>query len=39
MISVKYFIQIVQKSGFAIFGWYRIALGALILGLILTHHI
>jgi undecaprenyl-diphosphatase len=39
LISVKYFIQIVQKSGFAIFGWYRIALGALILGLILTHHI
>ena len=34
LITVKYFIQIVQKSGFAIFGWYRIVLGALILGLI-----
>lgn len=34
LITVKFFIQIVQKSGFAIFGWYRIVLGALILGLL-----
>ena len=27
LISVKFFIQFVQKRGFAIFGWYRIALG------------
>jgi len=27
LISVKFFIQFVQKRGFSIFGWYRIALG------------
>ena len=27
LISVKFFIQFVQKRGFALFGWYRIALG------------
>lgn len=27
LVSVKFFIQFVQKRGFAIFGWYRIVLG------------
>ena len=27
LISVKFFIQFVQKRGFALFGWYRIVLG------------
>jgi len=27
LVSVKFFIQFVQKRGFSIFGWYRIALG------------
>jgi undecaprenyl-diphosphatase len=27
LVSVKYFIQFVQKRGFALFGWYRIVLG------------
>ena len=27
LISVKFFIQFVQKRGFSLFGWYRIALG------------
>ena len=27
LVSVKFFIQFVQKRGFALFGWYRIALG------------
>jgi undecaprenyl-diphosphatase len=39
LVSVQFFIRVVQKNGFALFGWYRIILGATILGLILTHHI
>lgn len=31
LISVKFFIQFVQKRGFSIFGWYRIALGLAML--------
>lgn len=31
LISVKFFIQFVQKRGFSIFGWYRIALGLTML--------
>jgi undecaprenyl-diphosphatase len=31
LISVQFFIKIVQKMGFAPFGWYRIALGMTIL--------
>ncbi len=31
LVSVKFFIQFVQKRGFAIFGWYRIALGIFML--------
>lgn len=27
LVSVKFFIQFVQKRGFALFGWYRIGLG------------
>ena len=27
LVSVKFFIQFVQKRGFSLFGWYRIALG------------
>lgn len=36
LISVKFFIQFVQKRGFALFGWYRIILGSLFLILLLT---
>lgn len=36
LVSVKFFIQFVQKRGFALFGWYRIALGlSMLLWLIL----
>jgi undecaprenyl-diphosphatase len=31
LVSVKFFIQFVQKRGFSIFGWYRIALGLTML--------
>ncbi len=39
LISVQFFIKIVQKRGFAIFGWYRIVLGITILTLLYTKHI
>lgn len=39
LIAVKFFITYLQKHGFRIFGWYRIALGALMLVLILSHKI
>ena len=31
LVSVKFFIQFVQKRGFSLFGWYRIALGLTML--------
>lgn len=33
IIAIKSFISFLTKHGFRIFGWYRIAIGALILGL------
>ena len=39
LLSVQFFIRIVQKMGFAIFGWYRIVLGLSILVLLYTHYI
>ena len=39
LVSVQFFIKIVQKRGFAIFGWYRIVLGITILTLLYTKHI
>jgi len=37
LASVRFFIQFVQKRGFAAFGWYRIVLGLTILALLYTH--
>jgi undecaprenyl-diphosphatase len=31
LLAVKYFVQFVQRFGFTAFGWYRIALAALVL--------
>ena len=31
LVSVKFFIEFVQKRGFSLFGWYRIALGLTML--------
>jgi undecaprenyl-diphosphatase len=35
LITVKFFINFIQKKGFALFGWYRIILGLGIIGLLL----
>ena len=39
LIAVKFFITYLQKHGFRVFGWYRIALGAIMLFLIYNHYI
>jgi len=39
LISVQFFIKIVQKMGFAPFGWYRIVLGITILVLLYTNYL
>jgi len=36
MLAIKFFIGYLQKHGFALFGWYRIALGAVLLILFFT---
>jgi undecaprenyl-diphosphatase len=36
LMSVKFFINFIQKKGFAFFGWYRIILGITFLALLLT---
>lgn len=38
MLAIKTFITFLEKKGFRIFGWYRILLGAIIIGLILSGH-
>jgi len=37
LLSIKFFIGYLQKHGFKMFGWYRIALGIVVLGLIFTN--
>jgi len=39
LVSVQFLIRIVQKKGFAIFGWYRIVLGITILILLYTQYL
>ena len=39
LLSVQFFMRIVEKRGFAPFGWYRIVLGLSILGLVYTHYL
>ncbi|MEN9696674.1 MAG: Undecaprenyl-diphosphatase [Bacteroidota bacterium] len=39
LMSVKFFINFIQKRGFALFGWYRIALGLTILALLYTKYL
>jgi undecaprenyl-diphosphatase len=36
LFTVKFFIGFVKKKGFALFGWYRIALGSIIIVLLIT---
>jgi len=38
MLAIKTFITFLEKRGFKLFGWYRIVLGAIIIGLILSGH-
>ena len=38
LMAIKFFIGFVTKYGFKAFGWYRILVGGLILGLILSGH-
>lgn len=39
LLSVQFFIKIVQKQGFALFGWYRIVLGTTLLVMLYNHWI
>lgn len=39
LLSVKFFINFIQKRGFALFGWYRIALGLTIMALLYTKYL
>ena len=39
LLSVQFLIRVVEKQGFRMFGWYRIALGTIILVLLFTHSI
>jgi undecaprenyl-diphosphatase len=39
LLSVQFFMRIVQKRGFAPFGWYRIVLGLSILVLLYTQYL
>ena len=39
LVTVQFFIKIVQKKGFALFGWYRIVLGTTILALLYTQYL
>jgi len=38
MLAIKSFITFLQKRGFQVFGWYRIVVGLVILGFLLTGH-
>ena len=38
MLAIKSFITFLERKGFVLFGWYRIVVGAVIIGLILTGH-
>lgn len=36
LVAIKFFIGFLQKHGFRLFGWYRVIVGAILLGLVLT---
>ncbi|MEO6149273.1 MAG: undecaprenyl-diphosphate phosphatase [Mucilaginibacter sp.] len=38
MLAIRTFITFLEKKGFKLFGWYRIIVGAIIIGLYLTGH-
>ncbi len=39
MLAIRFFIGFLQRSGFRLFGWYRVLVGTLLLVLILFHYI
>ncbi len=39
LIAIKFFITYLQKHGFKIFGWYRIFVGVILLGLIFSGYL
>jgi undecaprenyl-diphosphatase len=39
LLAIKFFIGYVQKYGFKVFGWYRIALGLVVLALVYKNYI
>ena len=39
MLAIKFFIGFLQKHGFRLFGWYRIAAGIVLLALIYTGYL
>jgi undecaprenyl-diphosphatase len=38
MLAIRTFITFLEKRGFVLFGWYRIIIGGVIIGLFLTGH-
>jgi undecaprenyl-diphosphatase len=38
VLAIRFFISFLQKHGFRLFGWYRIAVGIVLLFLILAGH-
>ncbi|WP_345214329.1 undecaprenyl-diphosphate phosphatase [Mucilaginibacter gynuensis] len=38
LLAIRTFITFLEKKGFRLFGWYRIIVGAIIIGLYLTGH-
>ncbi len=38
MLAIKTFITFLERRGFKLFGWYRIIVGAIIIGIILSGH-
>lgn len=38
MLAIRFFITFLQKRGFQLFGWYRIAIGLIIIALLLSGH-
>jgi len=39
MLAIKFFIGFLQKHGFKLFGWYRIIVGSVLLGLVLAGYL
>jgi undecaprenyl-diphosphatase len=38
LLAIRSFITFLQRKGFVLFGWYRIVVGAIIIGLYMTGH-